>query len=140
MLYESTTFEPDTMTSGLWVWPSIPKGQRRVLRQVAASPHLVAAMTALVKSKEGLSNAELDDAINDNSEWMTLWVIRQLTGLGFIEFKIDLFGDPAKYRLTELGRRAFSIITGQPLQKPAAPPQTRAPAPPVPQPPAPKAA
>ncbi len=128
------------MTSGLWVWPSDPKGQRKVLRQVAASPHLVAALTALAKSKGGLSNAELDDAISDNSEWMTLWVIRQLTSLGFIEFKIDLFGDPAKYRLTELGRQALSIITGQPLQKPPAPAPTRAPVPPVPQPAAPKTA
>ena|SRR6266849_8957055 len=128
------------MTSGLWVWPSDPKGQRKVLRQVAASPHLVAALTALAKSKGGLSNAELDDAINDNSEWMTLWVIRQLTALGFIEFKIDLFGEPAKYRLTELGRQALSIITGQPLQKPPTPAPARAPAPPVPQPAAPKTA
>ncbi len=128
------------MTSGLWVWPSDPKGQRKVLRQVAASPHLVAALTALAKSKGGLSNAELDDAISDNSEWMTLWVIRQLTALGFIEFKIDLFGEPAKYRLTELGRQALSIITGQPLQKPPTPAPARAPAPPVPQPAAPKTA
>jgi hypothetical protein len=126
------------MTSGLWVWPSDPKGQRKVFRQVAALPHLMAAMTAFAKSKDGLSNAELDDAINDNSEWMTLWVIRQLTALGFIEFKIDFFGDPAKYRLTELGRVALSMITGQPLQKPPAP--TRAPAPPVAQPAAQKTA
>ena len=128
------------MTSGLWVLPSDPKGQRKVLRQVAASPHLMAAMMALAKSKEGLSNAELDDAINDNSEWMTLWTIRQLTALGFIGFKIDLFGDPAKYRLTELGRQAFSMVTGQPLQKPPAPTPTRAPAPPLQQPAAPKTA
>ena len=128
------------MTSGLWVWPSDPKGQRKVLRQVAASPHLVAALTAIGKSKEGLSNAELDDVINDNSEWMTLWVIRQLTALGFTEFKIDFFGDPAKYRLTEIGRQALSTITGQPLQKPPAPTPTRTPAPQVPQPAAPKTA
>ena len=122
------------MTSGLWVWPSNPKGQRKVLRMVAALPHLVAALTALAKSKGGLSNAELDDLISDNSEWMTLWVIRQLTALGFTEFKVDLFGEPAKYQLTELGRQAFSIITGQPLQKPPAP------TPSIPQPAAPKAA
>jgi hypothetical protein len=134
MLYESNEFGPDTMTSGLWVWPSNPKGQRKVLRQVAASPHLVAALTALVKSKGGLSNAELDDAISDNSEWMTLWVIRQLTALGFINFKVDLFGEPATYQLSELGRQAFSMITGQPLTKPPAP------VPPAPQPAAPKAA
>ncbi|HEV2226130.1 MAG TPA: hypothetical protein VGR56_04915 [Nitrososphaerales archaeon] len=128
------------MTSGLWVWPSGPKGQRKVLSQVAASRHLTAAMMALAKSKEGLSNAELDDAINDNSEWMTLWVIRQLTSLGFIEFKIDLFGDPAKYRLTELGRQALSTITGQPLQKPPSPAPALAAAPAVPQPAAPRTA
>lgn len=140
MLYEVTAFGPNTMTSGLWVWPSNPRLQRKVLRQVAASPHLTAAMMALAKSKEGLSNAELDDAINDNSEWMTLWVIRQLTALGFTDFKIDLFGDPARYRLTELGRQSLSTISGQPLQKPPAPAPARAAAPPVPQPAAPKTA
>jgi hypothetical protein len=122
------------MTSGLWVWPSNPKGQRKMLRMVAALPHLVAALTALAKSKGGLSNAELDDLISDNSEWMTLWLIRQLTALGFIDFKVDFFGEPAKYQLTELGKQAFSIITGQPLQKPPAP------VPSVPQPVVPKAA
>jgi hypothetical protein len=45
MLYESTNFESGTMTSGLWVWPSDPKGQRKVLRQLAVSPALMAAMT-----------------------------------------------------------------------------------------------
>jgi hypothetical protein len=128
------------MTSGVWVWPSDARGQRKVLRQVAASPHLMAALTALAKSKEGLNNAQIDDTINDNSEWMTLWVIRQLTALGFIEFKIDLFGDPAKYRLTELGKQAVSVITGQPMQKPPAPASTRPPAPPVVQPAVPKTA
>jgi hypothetical protein len=122
------------MTSGLWVWPSDPKGQRKVLRQVAASPHFMAALTALAKSKGSLSNTELDDIISDNSEWMTLWVIRQLTALGFIELKVDFFGEPAKYQLTVLGRQAFSMITGQPLQKPPAP------VPPAPLPAVPKAA
>ena len=82
----------------------------------------MAALTALAKSKDGMSNAELDDAINSNSEWATLWVIRQLTAIGFTDFKVDFFGDPARYRLTEAGRTALSIITGQPLQKPTAPP------------------
>jgi hypothetical protein len=116
------------MPKGLWVWPTDPKGQGQTLRKVAGSPHLMAAMTVLAKSKEGLSNAELDDAINDSSEWTTLWVIRQLTSLGFIEFKVDFFGNPAKYQLTETGRVALSMITGQPLPKPPAP------SPPAPQP------
>jgi hypothetical protein len=131
------------MPKGLWVWPADPRGQRYVLRKVAASPHLMAALTALAKSKEGMSDAELDDAINDSAEWTTLWVIRQLTSLGFVEYKVDFFGNPARYQLTDQGKAAFSAITGQPLQKPAAPvspaapppPAAAAPAPAVPRPP-----
>ena len=110
------------MNKGLWAWPSDPRGQRKVLRKVAASPHLMSAMAVISKSKEGMSNAELDDAINDSSEWTTLWVIRQLTALNFIDFRVDLFGNPARYQMSELGRAALSMITGQPLpQKPLVP-------------------
>jgi len=132
------------MPKGLWIWSSNPKAQRIMLRNVAASPHLMAALTAIGKSKEGMSDAELDDAINDNSEWTTLWVIRQLTALGFIEFKVDFFGNPARYQLTDAGRSALATITGQPPPKPptAAPPRPQPvpPTPPPPQPAAPKAA
>ena len=133
------------MPKGLWVWPSDPKAQRTVLRKVVASPHLMAALTVIGKSKEGTSDAELDDAINDNSEWTTLWVIRQLTALRFIEFKVDFFGNPARYQLTEAGRSALATIAGQPPppKPPAATPpkpQSAPPTPPSPQPAAPKAA
>jgi len=100
------------MNAGLWVWPSNVKAQQKVLQKVAASPHLLQAMTSLVSDKEGLSNSELGDAIADNSNWMTLWTVRQLTSLGFIEYKVDFFGGPARYQLTELGRKAIGIITG----------------------------
>ena len=121
------------MTKGLWIWPSDPRAQRRVLRNVAGSPHLMAALAAIGKSKEGMSDSELTDAINNTSEWTTLWVVRQLTSLSFIEYKVDYFGNPATYQLTEAGRAALAIITGQPLpQKPPQPP------PPAPQPVAPK--
>ena len=93
-----------------------------------ASPHLMAALTAIGKSKDGMSNAELDDAINDNSEWTTLWIVRQLMALGFLEFKVDFFGNPAKYQLTETGRVALATITGQsipPKPPSAAPPQSQ---------------
>jgi len=107
------------MPKGVWVWPSDPKGQRRTLRTVAASPHLMAAMKAIGKSKEGLSNAELSDAIENTSEWTTLWVVRQLTSLGFLDFKVDFFGNAARYELSEAGRVALAMMTGQPLpQKP----------------------
>jgi len=122
------------MPKGLWIWPSDPKAQRVVLRKVAASPHLVAALTAIGKSKEGMSDAELEDAISDTSEWTALWIIRQLTSLGFVEFKVDFFGNPARYQLTEAGRSALAMITGQPPPKPpaAAPPARPQPAPPTP--------
>jgi hypothetical protein len=123
------------MAKGVWVWPSDPRGQRRVLRKVAASPHLMAAMAAIGKSKEGISNTELAESISDGSEWTTLWAIRQLTSLGFIDFKVDFFGNPARYQLTENGRAVLPTITGLPLpQKPPTP------GPPAPQPVAPKAA
>jgi len=111
------------MDKGLWVWPNDEAGQRRVLRKAASSEHLMTAMTALAKSKDGLSNSEIDEVIADNSNWMTLWVVRQLTSLGFLDYKVDLFGEPAKYQLTQLGRDVFSVITGQPAspQKPNAP-------------------
>ena len=96
---------------------------------MANSPHLMAAMSALSKSKEGMNNSELAEALNDGSEWTTLWVARQLTSLGFIEFKVDFFGNPARYQLTEQGRAAYSTVTGQPPPKPQtqAPPQPAAP-------------
>lgn len=129
------------MNKGLWIWPSDQNAQRMVLRKVAESKQLVSAMAAIAKSKEGLSNAELDDVIGDNSEWLTLNAVRQLTSLGFVEFKVDFFGGPAKYQLTDRGRSALSMITGKtvqpPQQKPPAPPQTP---PPAPQAAAPKAA
>ena len=127
------------MPKGLWVWPSDPKAQRRVLRKLVDSPHLLAAMVAIGKSKEGTSNAELAEAINDTSEWTTLWVVRQLTSLGFLEFKVDFFGNPARYSLSDSGRTALSTMTGQPLPpKPA--PTAAPPVTPAPQPAAPKAA
>ena len=112
------------MNTGLWVWPSDTKAQGKVIRKVAEAKHLVQAMVAIAKRKEGLSNAELDDIMASNSNWMTLWMIRQLTSLGFIEFKVDLFGEPAKYELTELGRSVLFSITGQPAKPKAPVPQT----------------
>lgn len=120
------------MKSGLWVWPTTPKAQKKVLSRIAESPHLMAALTALNKSKDGLSNSELDFALGDNSEWMTLWVIRQLTSLGFIEFKVDFFGSPAKYQITDAGKGALFAIAGQPTvvaPKPPPPPLVPSPQP-----------
>ena len=129
------------MPKGLWIWPSDSKAQRRVLRKMMASPHLMAALTAIGKSKDGMSNAELDDAINDSSEWTTLWIVRQLMALGFLEFKVDFFGNPAKYQLTETGRVALATIIGQsiPPKPPSASPPQSQPATPAPSAPRPAA-
>lgn len=105
------------MNKGLWVWPADQREQAKTLRRVAASRHIMAALGALSKSKGGLSNAQLDDAISDNSNWMTRWVIDQLVSLGFAEYHVDFFGGPGKYMLTELGTRAYGFITGKPVQQ-----------------------
>ena len=110
------------MKQGLWVWPADAKAQGKTLKKVSAAPHIVPALTAIAKSKEGMSNSEIDESLADSSEWMTLWVVRQLTSLGFIEYKVDLFGGPAKYQCTELGRNALAAMTGQPAPKPPTPP------------------
>lgn len=128
------------MPKGIWVWPPDPRGQRKILSKVSSSLHLIAALAAIGKTKDGMSNAELDDAINSSSEWTTLWVVRQLTSLGFVDFKVDLFGNAAKYSLTETGRTALSIITGQPPQKTVPPVRPTAPTPQPPQAAAPKVA
>jgi hypothetical protein len=127
------------MKIGSWVWSADQKEQRRTLRRVASSDHLMAAMQAIAKSKDGLSNAEIDSALDNNSNWLTRWVIDQLISMGFLEYKIELFGGPGKYTLTELGWNAFSAITGKPRPaqpqppkpQPAAPSQTRPTTPPA---------
>jgi hypothetical protein len=105
------------MNTGLWVWPSDAKAQQDALRTVASSPRLLHAMSLLTESKEGLSNSELDDLTADNSNWVTLWTVRQLTSLGFVEYKVDFFGGPARYRLSDLGRNVLGMITGRPVQQ-----------------------
>ena len=100
------------MTKGLWVWPQDERGQRRTLRAMSASAHLMAAMNAMAKSKDGLSNAEFDDLLKDNSNWLTREVVNQLMSLGFVEYTVQPFGDAGRYTLTELGRNAFQAIIG----------------------------
>lgn len=90
-----------------------------MVAKVSESEHLVAAMKAIDKSKQGLSNAELDELISDNSEWITLWITRQLLSLGFIDYKVDFFGNPAKYTLTDLGKAVLQRLTVQAAPKPA---------------------
>ena len=98
------------MTKGLWVWPQDERGQRRTLRAMSASAHLMAAMNAMAKSKDGLSNAEFDDLLKDTSNWLTREVVNQLMSLGFVEYNVHFFGEAGKYELTDLGKTATSRI------------------------------
>lgn len=117
------------MNQGLWVWSSDPGKQRQMIKEILESEHLMAALKAITKSKEGLSNAELDDVLSDNSNWMTLWVTRQLLSLAFIEYKVDFFGNPGRYSPTNLGRDVLQRLTEQ--LNPAKPVvQTAVPSPP----------
>lgn len=120
------------MRVGLWMWPADQRAQRRFIKKIASSEHLLAALQALAKSKEGLSNAEIDDILADNSNWMTRWVVEQLVSLGFAEYTVDFFGGPGRYRLTQLGANVLSMITGKPIQ--IQQPQATPAKPPTPQP------
>ena len=98
---------------GLWVWGSDERTQRRMTKRVSQSKRLMAALVAIMKRTEGLSNAELDDLTSNNSSWMTLSVMRELLSLGLVEYQVDLFGNPGRYTLTDLGRNIIQKITGQ---------------------------
>jgi len=106
-------FRTPSTEKGLWVSAPDERTQRRITKKVSQSKHLMAALEAIMKRKEGLSNAELDDLISDNSSWMTLSVVRELLSLGLVEYQVDLFGNPGRYTLTDLGRNIMQRITGQ---------------------------
>ena len=120
------------MDKGVWIWPSDTRAQEHVMGLMASMPQLVRALTLLSRTTEGLSNAELDDQLADNSNWITLWTMRQLTSLGFVEYKVDFFGGPARFHITDLGKTVLGTITGQIIkQKPSGgvSPSSRAPVP-----------
>jgi hypothetical protein len=90
---------------GTWSWPE--KDRRGALEKLK-TPHILAILTALkAKGKDGLSNAEIDSLLGTASQWLIFWELRELTALGIVEFDVQLFGEPGKYRLTEAG---FSIL------------------------------
>jgi hypothetical protein len=92
------------MMKGLWTWPAEPKEQERILQGILREDELSIIMLELANHSEGLSNAQLDRLLANNSQWRTLWHTRELIALGFIEYQVQFFGDPGKYQLTELGK------------------------------------
>jgi hypothetical protein len=95
---------------GIWFWPTEVKEQDKILRRILREDELIAILVALAKSPEGLSNAQLDRLLGNNSQWRTLLHTKELMALGFIEYYVQFFGDAGKYQLTELGRTIVSRI------------------------------
>jgi len=95
---------------GIWVWPSDPKDQEKTLRKIMEEDELVTILTALAKSPEGLSNAQLDRLLSNNSQWRTLSHMRELMALGFVQYHVQFFGDAGRYELTDLGKTIVSRI------------------------------
>ena len=95
---------------GIWAWPSEPNEQDKTLRKIMQEDELVTILVALAKSPEGLSNAQLDRLLANNSQWRTLSHMRELTALGFVQYHVQFFGDPGKYEITDLGKTAVSRI------------------------------
>jgi len=94
---------------GFLAWPSELREQDKLLRKLVQEDELVTILVALAKSPEGLSNAQLDKLLSNNSQWRTLPHMKELIALGFVQYNVQLFGDAGKYALTELGK----TVTGR---------------------------
>ena len=95
---------------GIWTWPSEPDDQEKTLRKIMEEDELVTILVALTKSLEGLSNAQLDRLLSNNSQWRTLSHLKELTALGFIQYHVQFFGEAGKYEPTDLGRNVVSRV------------------------------
>ena len=80
---------------------------------VRGDGHLPIILAALAKSKDGLSNAQIDNMLANNSQWITARHLGKLMALGFVEYEVEIFGDAGMYTLTELGKTVLPTITGQ---------------------------
>jgi hypothetical protein len=95
---------------GIWAWPSEPGDQDKTLRKIMEEDELVTILTALAKSPEGLSNAQLDKLLSNNSQWRTLSHMKELIALGFVQYHVQFFGEAGRYELIDLGKTAVSRI------------------------------
>ena len=89
---------------GIWTWPADLKDQDKALRKIMEEDELVTILVALAKNPEGLSNAQLDRLLSNNSQWRTLSHLKELMALGFIQYRVQFFGEAGRYELTDLGR------------------------------------
>jgi hypothetical protein len=99
---------------GFWAWPSEPKEQDAVLRKIMGEDELVTILAALAKSPAGLSNAQLDKLLANNSQWRTLSHVKELMALGFVQYHTQFFGNPGEYELTDLGKAVVARMQIRP--------------------------
>ena len=95
---------------GIWVWPSKPNEQDKTLHKILREDELVAILIALANNPEGLSNAQLDRLLANDSQWRTLLHMKELMALGFVDYHVHLFGDAGKYQLTDMGKAIVTRI------------------------------
>ena len=105
---------------GIWVWPESKSEQKKTADKVRNSESLLGILSAIAKSKDGLSNSQIDLAARNYSQWNTRWPVSELLGLGLMEYKVNLFGDAGKYTITDLGKNVLQSTSGQLQPKPPA--------------------
>lgn len=96
--------------NGIWAWPSEPRDQDETLRKITQDAELLTILLALAKNPQGLSNAQLDRLLSNNSQWRTLSHMKELLALGFVQYHVQFFGEAGKYEITELGKTVISRI------------------------------
>jgi hypothetical protein len=84
------------------VWLSSKDGKRSELADLM-TPRVVQILKALREKPAGLSNAEIDSLLATASQWVMFWELRELMALDIIEFEVQPFGEPGKYKLTRSG-------------------------------------
>jgi repressor of nif and glnA expression len=87
---------------GLWTASDI-EADAAGTSQSAEENRLVAILRILEEHEEGVSNAEIDALLNNNSQWVAIWQIRELLAAAFIEYKLQPFGEPGRYAITTSG-------------------------------------
>lgn len=95
---------------GIWTWPSEPKEHEKILRQIEQEDELVEILSALQKNPHGLSNAQLDRLLTNNSQWRTLPHMNELIALKLVQYHVQFFGEAGLYELTDLGKTIISAL------------------------------
>jgi len=96
---------------GIWSWPA--EDRERTLQKLR-SPNILKILTALKeRGEKGLSNAEVDSLLGASSQWLVFWDLRELLALHIVEFDVQFFGEPGRYRLTESGLAVLEELRGR---------------------------